>query len=418
MVYAVASTLQPINEACPPIPGTNPVWVGYWNAAGGWVPGDPPSGWVPCGAKADVELAGRTCLFNTVTGEYAGALFVETSYDTSQTPPVFTGYMLAALLPDGTVQRPYIPNPDVQHEPCPTSADEPVPMHECTPGGCVPFLRWFNSATKLPISDRDLNGAAYTILNPARVSLGHCSPPERAVGIVHECVAGECRSYWQVLETSPCVTVPPAYYNPDWTPVTPVDEAAVKPGSCDCSGQVDVWHDDTPCVDILRIETCCGPKWTLLDGTAYTPIDPKHGGCKQLQVTVEQAHWCQTGTCTTGELVKVFNLASLTPDVPETVTMLTMSGVAVNPFPVNVEGGACLAPTEVIEIVGYAGLAGCRTIEVRKTINSCTGAAALVGYELSGVTITPFDPALIVKECPCVPGPVPHLITDFADLRA
>jgi hypothetical protein len=202
MIYAVASTLQPINALCPVVPGTAPAWQGYWDQTGTWTAGDPPAGWVPCGAKSDVELAGKVCLFNTTTGEYAGALFVEATFDTSVTPPVFGSYVLAALLPDGTWQRPFVPAANLVHEPCPTGGPVAIPMHDCTPTGCVPFIRWYNSTLGTPDGDRNLDGSTYT--PTGTVGLGACPVADRHVELGFDVLAdGTCIEI-EIVKTFAC----------------------------------------------------------------------------------------------------------------------------------------------------------------------------------------------------------------------
>jgi hypothetical protein len=212
MVYAVANSLQPINDVCPRVPGTPPAWVGYWDQTGAWTDGNPPSGWVPCGAKSDVELAGRVCLFDTTTNQYAGSLFVEAVYDNSVTPPLFVSYVLAALLPDGTWQRPFVPAPNLVHEPCPAGGPVALPMHDCTPTGCTSFVRWYNPTLGTLIHDRTLAGTAYT--PTGTVGSGPCPAPIKSVELVHDVLAdGTCVSV-ELVKTFACdgaLTV--AYYD-------------------------------------------------------------------------------------------------------------------------------------------------------------------------------------------------------------
>jgi hypothetical protein len=210
VLYAVSSTTQPINGPCPPIPGAAaPTWVGYWTPANVWVPGDPPSGWVGCGAKSDVELAGRSCITDTVTGEFVGSLFVEATFDNSVTPPVFGGYVLMALLADGTVQRPYVQAATHKQEPCPSSSPVAIPMHQCVPGSnggpkvCQDFVRWYSPAIGQILYDRTVDGLPYTpTADP--VAAGPCTPAVEHSHIQAFRDAVGCRPVRVVSVTNPC----------------------------------------------------------------------------------------------------------------------------------------------------------------------------------------------------------------------
>jgi hypothetical protein len=71
------------------------------------------------------------------------------------------------------------------------------------------------------------------------------------------------------------------------------------------------------------------------------------------------------------------------------------------PISTDIKSGPCPENKIAVEVVGYNAPAGCRAIEIVKTISGCSGTIIKVdGYEMSGEAIPDFDATRVIAKCP------------------